>query len=54
MVWYDCDCDVVWSDGSAFDYASHSEYYDDTDSDDFGMYTARDENGVWYNPLVIH
>ena len=35
-VWLaDCDCgsDCDWSDDSAFDYTSHSEYYDDTDSD---------------------
>ena len=37
-VWLaECDCgsDCDWSDGSAFDYTSHSEYYDDTDSDSY-------------------
>ena len=28
-----CDCGCDWSDDSAFDDASLSEYYDDTDSD---------------------
>ena len=31
--WTTCDCECDWSDDSAYDYASHSEYYDDTDSD---------------------
>ncbi len=33
--WTICSCDDEWSDDSAFDYASHSEYYDDTDSDSY-------------------
>ena len=38
-VWTTCDCErgceSDWSDDSAYDYASHSEYYDDTDSDSY-------------------
>ena len=43
FAWIVCNCmdDCDDYDDSAFDYASHSEYYDDTDSDSYYPVTTR-------------